>query len=274
MSRLLLFGLILMIGTASVAQAQLSGTIWAEGLEIFADDQLDGGSGTDNAAPEPFQASLSGSNYSISGEVSFGPAGAPQTTCTVATNYTSGSIIQLAGSAFSTIIFKWVVRQTASGGPSVTTVPVNVVASGTVEVSADGGSFAGAGSRFILRYESGGEALVFQEINANNGGGTTPLSDSFAVTDQFAVAPDVVLTCDMMASAASSAFFNQGATSGTATGFVDPIIEVADELIPGTTENYRDYYEIEFSPGYYALGDPTPVKPSTWGQIKRLYSGN
>lgn len=42
-------------------------------------------------------------------------------------------------------------------------------------------------------------------------------------------------------------------------------------IIPGTTDNFRDFYEVEFSPGYWALGFPTATTPTSWGRIKSLY---
>jgi hypothetical protein len=62
--------------------------------------------------------------------------------------------------------------------------------------------------------------------------------------------------------------------SGTthATASIETAIEVADQLIPGTSTNYRDFYELEFSPGYYALR-PEAVQSSTWSEVKSLYRG-
>jgi len=268
----------LLIITAPSAQAQLAQTIWAESLSLTAGVESGGGSGSDNSMPEPLSDSIlgpqGGDDYSISGSVAFSPVPSfPQTTCTISTNYNSGDITSLTGNAFSSIIFRFVVVQTSSGGPGVSQVPVSVQAAGTAEVTADGGTFAAAGSSFIVRMDEGGQALIFEQIIANTGGGGTPTSDSFLVSSQLMVPPGAVLQGDMQANANSTASFNQGSTSGTATGFVDPVIEVADELIPGGGgASYRDFYEIEFSDGYLALGDPTPVEPTTWGRIKRLYA--
>jgi len=51
---------------------------------------------------------------------------------------------------------------------------------------------------------------------------------------------------------------------------IDPVIEVADEVIPGTAVNYRDYFGVEFAPGYDALGS-VPTRNATWGMIKKRY---
>ena len=64
-----------------------------------------------------------------------------------------------------------------------------------------------------------------------------------------------------------------GATdNASAEAFVDPIFVVSSDIIPGTSTRYDEVYEVEFSPGYWALGNPAPVEPSTWGMIKQLYT--
>jgi len=57
-----------------------------------------------------------------------------------------------------------------------------------------------------------------------------------------------------------------------ATATLLATITMSPGLIPGTDFKYSDYYRIEYSPGYWALGEPTPVAPTTWGRIKSLYS--
>ena len=61
-----------------------------------------------------------------------------------------------------------------------------------------------------------------------------------------------------------------GSTHATAS--IEMAIEVADQLILGTSTNYRDVYEIECSPGLFAL-DPVAVQGSTWSTVKSLYRG-
>jgi len=56
-----------------------------------------------------------------------------------------------------------------------------------------------------------------------------------------------------------------------ATAEAHPAIAVSGGIIPGTESRYSDFYTIEFSPGYWALGNPTPVQPSTWGKMKSHY---
>jgi hypothetical protein len=57
-----------------------------------------------------------------------------------------------------------------------------------------------------------------------------------------------------------------------ATASVYPTVTVRYDVIPGTDDSrYSDYFHIEYSPGYWALGNPTPVQTSTWGKIKSQY---
>ena len=48
------------------------------------------------------------------------------------------------------------------------------------------------------------------------------------------------------------------------------MIAVANEVIPGTAVNYRDYFKVEFAPGYDALGS-TPTQSATWGMLKKKF---
>jgi hypothetical protein len=45
-------------------------------------------------------------------------------------------------------------------------------------------------------------------------------------------------------------------------------IGIVDEVVPAMNGSYRDFFSLEFGPGYFALGNPTPVAPATWGGIK------
>jgi hypothetical protein len=72
----------------------------------------------------------------------------------------------------------------------------------------------------------------------------------------------------MTATASMGTVSTGGAATGTATGMIDPVIEIADQTIPGTSSSYRDYYTLEFSEGYDAQ---TPVERTTFGRIKRMF---
>ena len=41
----------------------------------------------------------------------------------------------------------------------------------------------------------------------------------------------------------------QGRSNGTFLALADPIVQIADELIPGANINYRDAFSLSFSPG-------------------------
>jgi hypothetical protein len=53
-----------------------------------------------------------------------------------------------------------------------------------------------------------------------------------------------------------------------AEGMVDPIIEVADQLIPGTSSNFREFFEVELGDGYWAL----PSSITSWGSLKGRFT--
>jgi hypothetical protein len=84
------------------------------------------------------------------------------------------------------------------------------------------------------------------------------------------LAPDEVVSGEIFVDASIGAESPTEGTASTAEATFDPVIEIADMTIPGTTASYRDYFTVEFSPGYFALGQ-VPVERTTWGQIKRLY---
>jgi hypothetical protein len=50
-------------------------------------------------------------------------------------------------------------------------------------------------------------------------------------------------------------------------GQIDPIIEVADQLIPGTSTSYRDVYQVELSDGFWAL----PNRTTSFGALKATF---
>jgi len=252
--------------TPSPGHAQLSETMWSESLSLSADASSAGQPGVDSALPEPLIDNLSGSQYSIDGSVSFGPPGPPQATSTVSGSYTSGLNTYLGGSAYVRIDFSFQVRQTSPPPVSVSAVPISVHAAGTVNASGDAAMFANAYSSFDLSTIQG--PLVSYDIMASNATGGS--SDSFNETYQTTLAPDFTVSGAMTASANVGAEGPQPNIQGTATAFIDPVIEVVDDVIPGTSSSYRDYFDIEFGSGYFAL-DTTPVEPTTWGQLKTRY---
>ena len=85
------------------------------------------------------------------------------------------------------------------------------------------------------------------------------------------LAPDEVVNGSISVSANIWPNEMQAGSSSSSTGWVDPIVSIANQTIPESSANYRDHYEIEYAPGYWALGS-TPVQETTWGRIKQLYA--
>ena len=248
--------------TATPIRAQLSDAAWNETLTLTTNLGTDYYPGVDPAVPEPQVGSLSGTNYGADGSVTFG-SGPPNVTSSANATYTSG-ITYLGVTSYCRIDFQFAVRQTSAPPVAVTTVPVNVTVQGTVGVA--GGIFASAFSTVNLATFQG--PIASWAAGVDNSAGTA--TDGFNETVQIDLAPDLVVDGDMTADAGIAGEVLVTGTFATASSWVDPVIAVADETIPGSSDSYRDHYEIEFSPGYYAL-DQSPVERTTWGKIKRLY---
>ena len=97
------------------------------------------------------------------------------------------------------------------------------------------------------------------------------MPSAFDTTFTYALAPGAIVDGSLEAIAHIGVELGAVEDFAKATAFIDPQFVVSDELIPGTSSKYSDYYEIEYGPGYWALGNPSPVNTTTWGKIKALY---
>ena len=252
----------------SPALGQLTNVQWNESLNLDAvPDENDNQVGISSSTPEPLSGSLSGPGYSLSGSVSFASPGAPNATSQVSGSYSSG-LQFLGGSAYCRIDFQFGVVMTSTPPVVVVDVPVDVEIQGRVEVSGNGDIFANAFSSVNFG-TTVGPLGAWSAVVANSSG---PDTASFDERDlRFLVAQASVVFGDMTASASISAEVLVPDSGTFAFAWVDPVIEVADELIPGGGgATYRDHFEIEFADGYWALGQ-APNRNTTWGRIKQLY---
>lgn len=249
---------------AAPGQAQLADVSWQETLTLSTNLETDPHLGLDNAVPEPLTGSLSGSNYGAAGSVSFA-AGPPNVTCNTNANYTSG-VTYLSVSTYCRIDFTFAVRQTSAPPVAVSTVPVVITVAGSCDVT--GAIFASAFSEVNLANSIQGPLAAWSAGVDNSAGND---SDAFSDTNTFNFAPDLVIEGDMTASAGIAGEVLTSGTAATANAYLDPVIEVADQTIPGSSDSYRDHYQIEFAPGYWALGQ-APAERTTWGRIKQLYT--
>jgi hypothetical protein len=165
------------------------------------------------------------------------------------------------------IDFQFQVLESAMPPVPVTAVPVHIHAQGTADATGDSTLRAASFSRFTLISTA---LLISWDVSADNVGGGAPPSDSFDNDDQLELAPDEVISGEIFVDAGIGAESPPLVAGSSAEATFDPVIEVADMTIPGTSAKYRDFFTVEFSPGYFALGQ-SPVEQTTWGKIKRLY---
>ena len=190
-------------------------------------------------------------------------------TASIVADYGSGDLLDLSGTLIGFVNFQFAVREKSSPPVTVDTVPVNVYGVGTADTDGDAELYASASAGLSFWSLVQGTIEVWQ-VSVNNMEG--PASESHTQDSQYLLEPDEVVNGGITVSAVVNPSTMQPGTSSSSMGWVDPIIEVADEAIPGGGgSTYRDHYEIEFAPGYWALGT-MPVQETTWGRIKQLYT--
>jgi hypothetical protein len=251
---------------ASRTSSSLENASWLESVALTSSDSSLSRDGVDDAVPEPLTASVTGVGYSQDGQVVFPQRGAPNVAVTLGAQHESG--LALIGSLVGCRInFQFRVLESAIPPVPVTAVPVHIHAQGTADAAGDSTLRAASFSRFTLISTA---LLVSWDVSADNVGGGAPPSDAFDNDDQLELAPDEVVSGEIFVDASVGAESPPAGTASSAQATFDPAIEVADMTIPGTSAAFRDYFTVEFSPGYFALGQ-TPVEQTTWGKIKRLY---
>lgn len=247
------------------AQGTLSPALWTESIILEVEGNTTSFMGTDEFAPEPGSEQLTGPGYDVSGSVAFGSAAPPVGTAEVTWDITQGfPSVDLFTDV--DIFFGCRVIETGTPPVAVTDVPVHVVASGSVAVEDVFGSRATS----FFRFQAIGTSTIIQ-ANLDVSGDPKvpgPSSDSFSIDETNAIPIGTVALVSMSATASMRIVSISTPAMGNAIGIVDPIIEVADETIPGTTASYRDFYAIEFSPGYDAQ---TPVQRVTFGELKHRF---
>lgn len=193
--------------------------------------------------------------------------GTPNTTASLDVNYQSG-LSFLVCQSHSQIDFQFRVVQTHVPPIEITVIPVSFHVQGSARASGDAELPAAAVSTITLTGSQGPFAAWGE--TADNQPDGSPGPNSYDNTDQYDIALDEVISGQMVASANVAAEIVQGNTSASVLAYVDPDIQIANAVIPGTAVNYRDYFGIEFAPGYNALSQ-VPVQETTWGRIKQLY---
>lgn len=259
--------LVLLAGRAE-AQGTLSPALWHENISLEVqtiESEMTSFMGSDQNAPEPRTEQLTGIGYDVTGSVEFGSTESPEGTAQVTWDISeAGAALNLT--SIVNIDFQVRVIETATPPVSVTEVPVNLMATGSVSVE----QFFGPRATSSFSFRAIGTSVVISaSLDLYGDPDSTTTTDSFTIDETPLIPPDVVVLVSMSAAAQMGTVGTGGAATGSATGMVDPIIEVADETIPGTTNSYRDFFTVEFSEGYDAQ---TPVRPVTWGQLKQLFN--
>jgi hypothetical protein len=253
-------GLVVLAGRVE-AQFPLSPTIWDENISLTVGPSSTSFSGSDPAVPEPHTGELSGLGYDVAGSVGFGSAEPPVGTAQVDWDVSEGNT-SLQLSSVVSIDFQCRVVETAPPPVGVTEVPVHLMATG--DVSAD--DVFGSRATSSFRFQAVGTAVL---ITANlDISGDSETSDTFAIDETPPIPVDTIVLVGMSASASMNTVSISAVETGSATGMIDPVVEIADEIIPGTTSSYRDFFSIEFSEGYDAQ---TPVTRITFGELKRRF---
>ena len=255
----------------SAATQPLNATQWFESLSIDAGSQPGGSVGIDDSQPEPLAGSLTSANWNIEGDIVFGPPGPPHATTHVNGSYQSG-LIFIGATGYVMISFEFRVAAASAPPVPVTMVPMRVQSQGRAEVTGDVDFFASA-LAFLDLWSAAGPLVSLEARATNDPGDNNPNLDSFNETRSFSAPANAVLSGSMVATATIQAEVPPAGIAATGEAFIDPIIEVSDDLIPGTSTRYSDVFEVEFSDGYFAQGDPTPVAPTSWSRVKSAYLG-
>ena len=252
---------------AAAASAQLTPATWIETVILGAGDVTQEWDGQNDALPEPLLYTLPSVGSLIEGDLTFGPTGPPFISALAKqsmSNYGGGEATSRGRVTFQ-------LRLIEKSAPPVVVdyVPLRIGVQGSVVVSGNCSQFCigSAGAAIVLM--NGDIEVLRKTASANMHGDLGPiLLDS---NQSISLHPQTVLTGSVIVQAYVGGAPIPGMRA-EATAFAGPAFEITSAFIAGTESQYRDFFEIEYSPGYWALGNPTPVTPTTWGRIKSLYS--
>ena len=263
--------------SATAVQAQsLTQATWNERIDLRVGDHLLQILGTDPNLPEPLTNSTNEHGYELTGSLTYGPPGPPQVTAHTEGRRDSTTQVSEAGAtADGTITFQIRLKEISTPPVSVMSVPVIIQAQGTATTEGspsfcDPICFYDVSATAYATVRLGESGSLFNLTISSTLGGAPPAA--FDTTFTTALAPGAIVDGSMEALAHVGVELGAVEDFAKADAFVDPQFVVSDELIPGTSSKYSDFYEIEYGPGYWALGNPSPVVPTTWGKIKTLYS--
>jgi hypothetical protein len=227
---------------------------------------FDIGGGIDLSLPEAFNKELSEPGHEVGVEISFRTPGPPQATIRATGNSITAGVDGMGAASSVNISFQYQVIQIGPPPGNPVLIPIQFIADGRVTATSNNMWTMGHVTFEVIDPDQ--HHLIWQEIFVHNE--MAHPDTSFNVNTVLWGPVGGIFTCNMGAQV--ECFMNQDPLcSGEGFAEVDPIIQVDDQIIPGTSANFRDFFQIEFSEGYWALGNPNPTERTTWGQLKRLY---
>ena len=248
---------------------------WTEKVAIRVASTTNESLGKDDNTPEAIGDTVSVlTNYFMNGYVAFGEAGPPYLTV-----YAAGRLWKFLSGNFSvtsqsTINFDLTIVQTHVPPVAVDLVPILVESQGDIygdascEVAWVCGSATAQGSMVVMQ----GGTEVFNQTASLHVASDPSKQASLDASKPLSLQPGVNLHGSVtVLTTIAVAGFGYAAVARASMG---PSFEITSAVIPGTQYKYADFFKIEYSPGYWALGHPTPVAPTTWGKIKSLYSNH
>jgi hypothetical protein len=250
---------------ASDSSAQLSEAIWTEWISFSAGDFHADVFGERASSPEQLIERFSGGGYLCEASITFPRSGAPFAVVNILVDIDTADLLPAASARFQ-IEFQFALQQVVVPPVNVSFVPMEVTRNGSAEIVTGFLPNPPMNASVQTEFHASGDQgsiHITDEINANNFGGVQ--LSSFAKTDAFWMAPDE--TGSVFAFTAIDIGAAAYAGRVEVEGQIDPIIEVADQLIPGTSTSYRDVYQVELSDGFWAL----PNRTTSFGALKATF---
>jgi len=265
-----IFAVLAVFLPAIVHADPLPAATWTESVTLKASALTNNYLGVDNGLPEPLTGTLSSSSYVIDGNVAFGEPGPPSITVHAHLSTGGNYSDDYHATSQSAVSFDFQIVQTHLPPVAVDYVPILITSRGSVYAAGSCDFYCTGGTAQGSMVVTTNGAEVFNEAASVNVKTGSSQQVSLDATKAISVQPGTVLhgTIQVFTTAGVEILgANASGTASLGSGF-----DITSAFIPGTEYQYRDFFQIEYSPGYFALGNPIPVIPATWGKLKSLYS--
>jgi len=268
------------------ANAQLAPAIWDEQITLRVPNLYSWSFefiGLDPSLPESYVDSLSGAGCSTAAALSYGPPGPPSLSVHAEAHHYTGDLNNLGSRearsiANERVTFNARVRQVGTPPVPVSTVPVVTKYRINSRIRGSTGSCTQTQCPLDAAVMAQAVLLVYSEENGQfvnrNLIAQNYMVDMDGSPDlvNFEVPPGEILYASLQALVTVAVEHTDPGSWGEANASVQAQLEVSPNPIPGTMAKYSDYFQMEYSPGYSALENSTPVIPTTWGKLKTIYS--